>query len=58
MARIGFLSLSATGHLNPLMALEKAMQERGRETVFFNVVDRERVITERDLGFVPYGFEE
>jgi hypothetical protein len=26
--------------------------------VLFSVVDRERTITERSLGFVPYGFEE
>jgi MGT family glycosyltransferase len=40
------------------MALAKAMQERGHEIVFFNVVDRQRTITERGLGFVPYGLEE
>jgi len=57
LARIGFLSLSATGHINPSMALAKAMQTRGHETTF-NVVDRERTITERGLGFVPYGHEE
>ena len=40
------------------MALAKAMQERGHETIFFNVLDRERTITGLGLGFVPYGFEE
>jgi hypothetical protein len=55
LARIGFLSLSATGYS---MALAKATQERGHERVFFNVVDRERAITERGLSFVLYGLEE
>jgi hypothetical protein len=34
------------------------MQERGRGTNFFGVVDRERTIAERSVGLVPYGFEE
>ena len=58
MARIGFLSLSATGHISPSIAPAKAMQERGRETIFFSVVGREHTITERSMGFVSYGFGE
>lgn len=58
MSRIGFLSLSATGHINPSMALAKAMQQRGHEVIFFNVIDRERTILERGLKFVPYGLAE
>jgi zeaxanthin glucosyltransferase len=58
LSRIGFLSLSATGHINPSMALAKAMHQRGHEAVFFNVADRERTITERGFKFVPYGLSE
>lgn len=58
MSRIGYLSLSATGHINPCMALAKAMQQRGHEAIFFNVIDRERIITERGFEFVPYGLVE
>lgn len=58
MARIGFLCLSATGHLNPTMALAKALQDRGHEPVFFNMIDNARKITELGLDFVPYGLTE
>jgi hypothetical protein len=50
LAHKGFFSLPAARHLNPSMALAKAMQERGHETIVFNVADRERAITERGLG--------
>jgi hypothetical protein len=46
------------GHISPLMAPAKAMQERGHETIFFSVVGREHTITERSMGLVPYDFEE
>jgi zeaxanthin glucosyltransferase len=40
------------------MTPAKAMQERAHETIFFSVVGREHTITERSMGFVPYGSEE
>jgi hypothetical protein len=53
LAHMGFFSLPAARHLNPSMVLAKAMQERGHETMVFNVAHRERATTERDLGSFP-----
>ncbi len=58
MARIGFLSLYATGHLNPSMAFGKSLKERGHSVTFFNLPDVSRTIAEAGLDFVPFGLEE
>ena len=58
MAYIGFLSLYATGHLNPSMAFGKALRERGHSVTFFNLADTGHAIGESGLKFVPFGLEE
>lgn len=58
MAYIGFLSLYATGHLNPSMAFGKALRERGHSVTFFNLADTGQAIRESGLKFVPFGLEE
>lgn len=55
LARIGFLSLYAPGHLNPSMAFGKALEERGHTVTFFNVLDTENTIKEQGLRFVSFG---
>ena len=35
--KIGFVSLPASGHLNPMTALARKMQARGHEVVFIGV---------------------
>jgi zeaxanthin glucosyltransferase len=58
LAYIGFLSLYATGHLNPSMAFGKALRERGHSVTFFNLADTGQAIRESGLEFVPFGLEE
>jgi zeaxanthin glucosyltransferase len=35
--KIGFVSLPASGHLNPMTALARKMQARGHEVIFIGV---------------------
>jgi zeaxanthin glucosyltransferase len=52
--KIGFLSLPLTGHLNPMIALARKLQLRGREIVFIGVPDIERVVRAANLDFEPF----
>lgn len=54
LARIGFIVLYATGHLNPSIALARALQKQGHEPVFFNVLDTGEAITSAGLRFVSF----
>jgi MGT family glycosyltransferase len=56
--KIGFLSLPLTGHLNPMTALARKLQSRGREVFFFGVPDIEPIVRAANLAFVPYGERE
>jgi MGT family glycosyltransferase len=58
LAYIGFLSLYATGHLNPSLAFGKALRERGHTVTFFNLADTGHSIIESGLKFVPFGGQE
>ncbi|QNI31757.1 glycosyl transferase [Alloacidobacterium dinghuense] len=58
MAYIGFLSLYATGHLNPSLAFGRALRERGHTVTFFNLADTRQAIEESGLRFVPFALEE
>ena len=58
MSRIGFITLSATGHLNPSIVLARALQRQGHQTVFFNVLDVGQAIISAGLGFVPFAEAE
>jgi zeaxanthin glucosyltransferase len=54
LMKIGFLSLPLTGHLNPMTALARKLQARGREVVFIGVPDIEPVVRAADLDFVSF----
>jgi len=58
LARIGFVVLYATGHLNPSIALARALQQQGHEPVFFNVLDTREAIKSAGLRFVPFAEAE
>jgi UDP:flavonoid glycosyltransferase YjiC (YdhE family) len=58
LSRIGFIVLYATGHLNPSIALARALQKQGHEPVFFNVIDTGEVIRSAGLRFVPFAEAE
>ena len=52
--KIGFVSLPASGHLNPMTALARKMQARGNEVVFIGFPDTEAAIRAANLRFVPF----
>ena len=58
LARIGFITLYATGHINPSIVFARALQKQGHEAVFFNIPDTEDAITSAGLRFVPFGESE
>jgi len=58
LARIGFLTLYATGHLNPSLTLARALQQQGHEPVFFNIPNVVSSITRAGVRCVSYGEAE
>ena len=48
--KIGFVSLPASGHLNPMTALARKMQARGHEVVFIGVPETEAAIRAANLA--------
>ena len=58
MARIGLLTLYATGHLNPSLTLARALKRHGHEVVFFNLPDVAAQIEAGGCRAVVYGAEE
>ncbi|WP_435019974.1 nucleotide disphospho-sugar-binding domain-containing protein [Tundrisphaera sp. TA3] len=53
--KIGFLSLPASGHLNPMTALARRLQSRGHEVIYLGVPDAEPAVRAAGLAFLPYG---
>ena len=51
--RIGFLSLSVTGHVNPMTSLARKLQSRGHDAVFISLVDMAPFAEAAGLPFVP-----
>ncbi len=58
MARIGFISLYAPGHLNPSITLARALQETGHEPIFFNLLDTAHAISSAGIRFIRFGEAE
>ncbi len=58
MSRIGFITLYATGHLNPSIVLARALQRQGHEVIFFNILDTREAISSAELRFVPFAEAE
>lgn len=55
MSHFGFLSHSAHGHLYPLTALARRLQQRGHQVTYFQVTDAERFIRAAGLRFYQIG---
>ncbi len=55
MSRIGLFCISAAGHLFPMCALGRELQERGHEILFFNVPDAEEDISKAQIPFCRFG---
>jgi zeaxanthin glucosyltransferase len=58
LARIGILTLYATGHIFPSLALARALEQHGHQTIFFNLPDTEGAIEAAGIHFVPYATQE
>jgi zeaxanthin glucosyltransferase len=57
MARIGFLSVNAKGHMYPMSSLALHLRRRGHEVTFFCVADAEGFFRELGLDAVVVGRE-
>jgi zeaxanthin glucosyltransferase len=55
MARIGVFCFAGVGHLNPMTALGRRLQERGHEVVFFGIADVEARVRGAGLAFCQIG---
>lgn len=53
MARIGIITLYATGHLNPSLVLARGLEAAGHTAVIFNLPDTAPACA--GIRFVPYG---
>jgi zeaxanthin glucosyltransferase len=52
------VSLPVTGHINPMTALARKLNQRGHEAVFFGVPDIGTFGRAAGVTFVPYGEKE
>ena len=55
MARLGVFCFAGAGHLYPMTALARRLEERGHEVVFFGIADIEEKIRTAGMKFVQIG---
>ena len=58
MARIGVFCFAGSGHIYPMTALARRLQERGHAVVFFGIADTEDRIREAGLEFCAIGVQD
>ena len=58
MARLGAFCYPGTGHLNPMTALARSLQERGHEVVLFGIADVEARVRAAGVEFWRIGAED
>jgi zeaxanthin glucosyltransferase len=58
MARLGAFCFPATGHINPMTALARALKSRGHEVVVFGITDTEARVRAEGIEFHPIGMED
>lgn len=58
MAKLGAFCDAATGHINPMTALLRRMQQRGHQVVFFGVADTEKRVRDRGINFHLIGQQD
>ena len=51
MARIGAFCFPGTGHINPMTALARRLQQRGHEVVIFGISDTEAQVKAAGIEF-------
>lgn len=55
MARMGVFCFAGAGHLYPMTALARRLEERGHEVVFFGIADTEEKVHAAGMKFVQIG---
>lgn len=55
MARIGAFCFPGTGHINPMTALARRLQQRGHEVVIFGIADTEVQVKAAEIEFCLIG---
>src|ERR1700685_213102 len=55
MARIGAFCFPGTGHINPMTALARRLQQRGHEVVIFGIADTEARVNAAGSEFCLIG---
>lgn len=55
MARIGAFCFPGTGHINPMTALARRLQQRGHEVVIFGIADTEAQVRAAGIEFCLIG---
>ena len=55
MARIGAFCFPGTGHINPMTALARRLQERGHQVVIFGIADTETRVRAAGIEFCLIG---
>jgi zeaxanthin glucosyltransferase len=55
MARIGAFCFPGTGHINPMTALARSLQQRGHEVVFFGIADTAVRVNSAGIEFCLIG---
>ncbi len=58
MARLGAFCFPGTGHLNPMTALARSLQQRGHEVVIFGIADTETRVRTAGIEFCCIGMED
>ena len=58
MARFGAFCFPATGHINPMTALARTLEQRGHEVVLFGIADTEERVRAAGIQFHTIGAEE
>ena len=58
MARLGAFCFPGTGHLYPMTALARRLEERGHKVVIFGIADSAAVVRAAGIEFVQIGAED
>src|SRR5579862_7166007 len=58
MARIGAFCFPGTGHLNPMTALARSLEQRGHSLVLFGIADVESKVRAAGIEFRQIGAED
>src|SRR5258705_11238125 len=58
MARLGAFCFPGTGHINPMAALAKRLQQRGHKVVIFGIADTEARVRAAGIDFQLIGAQD